>query len=754
MDSFDLARLTDFDFEAVCKDIFEAEYGLRLELFSPGADAGVDLRYFHAGKSELIVQCKHWVRSSRAKLIEYVRNVELAKVQRLKPDRYVLATSVELTKDSKDKLYDLLAPYVKTPSDILGVDEINALLRKHEHIVRRHLRLWLTSTAVLSSLLSKSIVTRSQQLADALDSTLRTYAPNESYGRALDLLDSRHSCVIAGIPGIGKTTLAQVICAVYVSEGFELVEVSADLEEANTLWDDNIAQIFYYDDFLGQSSLAEKLGKNEDSRLLSFMERVEKARNKRFILTTREYILAQARQRYEKLDRHRFELQTCVVDMEDYTYRARGSILYNHVYASDLSGEVKARFANPRVYRPIIQHPNFNPRVVAVTISEAALFPSVAEDLGNRIVMNLNNPRSVWSHIVNNQLEESDVYLLGLIYSFIGGVYLGDMQDLWASLNRNARDLRKAISTLEGTMLGTYLKSDRIFLAFHNPSVRDFMREYLLEDQASLLGLIKCFSHFEQVETLLVMVNEREEVRKFCVRNLNDLECVAVKAFNSPGLRNDGVNPSFDLAHRARVYLALGETLNSEPIQTCAYGVLVEGDAILNAYDSQDIIDIIHFLQESKRESLRGIVADVVEFAVEWATADLSSWELIEAARSFLESLSDFVPDSDMQNLEDVAIWYAEDAIEAWAEEGPDSMIDHSVMERILAYAGSLENPEETFPGYREAVNKMPDIDSDYDVREYRVNRMEESDSGVSLIEEMQDVARMMKTLRVTREDI
>ncbi|WP_079054280.1 restriction endonuclease [Streptomyces graminilatus] len=746
METFDLTRLTDFDFEAVCKDIFEAEYGVRLEIFSPGADSGVDLRYLQGGGSQLVIQCKHWVRSPRSKLIERIRVSELPKVQKLQPDRYILATSVELTKGAKDKIYNILSPYVKTPSDIYGITEINALLRKHESVVRRHVRLWLTSASVLSALLSKSVLTRSQQLAEELDSTLRTYAPNESYSRAVELLETRHTCVIAGIPGIGKTTLAQVLCAGYVSEGYELVEISADLDEANSLWDEKVAQIYYYDDFLGQTTLEEKLGKNEDSRLLAFMGRVEKSNNKRFILTTREYILAQARQRYEKLHRHRFELHTCVVDMADYTYRARGAILYNHVYASGLGDELKSSFADPAVYVPIIRHPNFNPRVVAATIAEADNFPSVGEDIGGRVLENLRDPRSVWSHIVSHQLKDSDIQLLALTYTFLNGVYLGDLQDLWASLKRSSRDLRTSIATLDGTMLRTYRKSDKIFLSFHNPSVRDFMREYLLEDRSNFLQLINGCSHFEQIEALLVMANERKEALHFFRQNLDIVEPVALSAYESQGLRNDGVNTSIDPAERARVYLHLGRILASEVILECARKAIIGDEAILDASDPDDVLAIIQFLNESDRQSLRDALPDAVDMATEWIMGDLSSWDLMESAKSFLESISGIVPEIAIPDVEDDMQWYAKYAIEAWAEAGPDSMLDHSMMERVLAFAGDYEDPGRTFPGYSEAVDRMPDLDDDsYD---YGRRELSGSDSGTSLVQEMRDVADMMGSLR------
>lgn len=551
--------------------------------------------------------------------------------------------------------------------------------------------------------------------------------------------------MIAGIPGIGKTTLAHVLCADYISAGYELVEISADLEEANSLWDEKVPQIFYYDDFLGQTALEEKLGKNEDSRLLSFMNRVEHSRNKRFVLTTREYILAQARQRYEKLDRHRFDLNTCVIDIADYTYRTRGTILYNHVYASKLSSQVKSGFADPRVYRPIIQHPNFNPRIIAATIAEAERLSSNPEDVGRRIIENLENPRSVWAHIVNHQLKESDVHLLGLLSSFSRDVSLEDMQDIWVSLGRNLRELRSSVAVLDGTMVRTYRKPSKIFIGLHNPSVRDFMRDYLLDEWNSLLSLISQFSHFEQIENALIMANVQGEARQLFQENKDILEEAATRAYDSPGLREDGVNRSFDFAHRARVYLHLGELLDSEAILECAYKALNEGQAISNAYDPDDVIHIVQLLHGSNRESSRRQFPDVLESAIEWIKEDLSSWPLLESAGRFFAALSGIVPEFELQDVQDQMQVYAQDSISAWAEEGPDSMIDHSIMESILDYAGQYQNPDALFDGYTEAASKLPDYDW-YEGPEH--HGMSQSDSHANLLDEMRVVENMMDSLR------
>jgi hypothetical protein len=690
METFDLGRLTDFDFEAVCKDLLEEELGLRLEIFASGADGGVDLRHLRPAGDSLIVQCKHWHRSGRAKLIEHIQSVEAKKVAKLKPQRYILATSVSLTKGAKDKLFEALKPYVKTPNDIYGKEEIDALLRKHDQIVRRHLRLWLTSASVLNALLVKNVVTRSQELAREFENTLRTYAANPSHDRALEVLESRHVCVIAGIPGIGKTTLSQVLSAHYMTMGYELVEISEDVDEANHLWNDEVAQVFYYDDFLGQTTLDEKLGKNEDGRLLSLMKRVSNSSNKRFILTTREYILAQARQRYERLDRHPFDVHTCVIDLEDYTYKARASILYNHVYCAPLPQGVKESFADPRVYRPIIGHRNFNPRIVAVTLADSGSLSGRRESLADDLIANLEDPHRIWDHIVTNQLSETDLKLLKIILSFMADIRLDDLQELWLECGESLRDLRRALGVLDGTMLKSVEQYGKVHIGFHNPSVRDYLVNYVQSNTgevASLIGLVK---RFEQLEALWLVFPApgggpmAEEYRKR--REL--LEEVASTVFHAEPV---ALRPPLgkNYARRAWLCLEMGRDLESEIILKLGLDAASDEDTVLNASDATNLEALLQTLAQDNQIDGE-VLYNCISRAVEWIMGDLSDWNLIEEAEDFLRGIQHYDPGIEvseaLERLDSVRDDYAEAAFEDWAQTYHDPNISGSEMKEVIEY--------------------------------------------------------------------
>ncbi|MCH7753139.1 MAG: restriction endonuclease, partial [Planctomycetes bacterium] len=162
MPEYDFATLSPHDFEILSRDLLQKEWNVTLESFKSGRDSGIDLRYSRPeNQSNQIVQCKHYYRSGFSKLKSALENVELPKIKTLNPTRYVLTTSVSLSPSNKEDLLKILAPYCQSLADIIGQDDLNNLLGKHEVIERRHFKLWLPSTEVLHRLLHNGVFTQS-----------------------------------------------------------------------------------------------------------------------------------------------------------------------------------------------------------------------------------------------------------------------------------------------------------------------------------------------------------------------------------------------------------------------------------------------------------------------------------------------------------------------------------------------------------------------------------------------------------------
>ncbi|HEY1213225.1 MAG TPA: hypothetical protein VGE93_06300 [Bryobacteraceae bacterium] len=660
-----------------------------------------------------------------------------------------------MSRATKDRLFNILKPYSKTPADIYGKEELDALLRKHDDIVRRHLRLWLTSASVLNALISRNVTTRSLALAAELDATLRTYAANGSHNKAMEILEKTHVCVIAGIPGVGKTTLAHVLCAHYLESGYDLIEISRDADDANKVWNDDLAQIFYYDDFLGQSTLEEKLGKNEDSRLLSLMKRISAAPNKRIILTTREYILAHARQKYERMDRYPFNIQTCVVDIESYTYRARASILYNHVYCSTLAPEIKARFASPVIYNPIVQHRNFNPRVIAATLAEASMLSDDPSGTPEAILSNLEEPSRIWEHIVEHQLAEPELALLKLLLTFISDVHIDDLAEIWRELGRAPRDLRRSISTLEGTMVKSSRGGDNIYIGFHNPSVRDYLQGYVRARLEEVEYLIASVKRYEQVEALWISFPApgKGPMLPIYIRHKKEIEKVASEVFQTSSVRTRK-GRSDDYAMRCWIYLEMGADLGSEEMVDIATAELLDGDPVGGSGNEGSIYALLQIIHRPDLEISEWIKAITLESAIEYGLADLGDWNLMDYAEEFLGSLREFeTPDDKVLKaealLEEKREEYAERAFNDWAFSIEPLHPSSGEMRQIVDHYTASPPYGLMFNGFSETVERLVEIEDAGQARERVHSSPVTNDMTVPNRADYRIVESMMGNLRV-----
>jgi hypothetical protein len=278
-----------------------------------------------------VVQCKHYVETGYRGLIATLKN-ELSKVKRLAPNRYCIATSVPLSPANKNEIFQLFKPFCKNEADIFGSEDLNNLLGLYKEIERQHFKLWLTSTTILERIIHSDIYNMTYLMLENIRQKIKVYVQNKSFFDSLDILRTYNYCLISGIPGIGKTFLAEILLLEYVRQGYEPIVIRSHIKEGFKLLNANEKQVFYYDDFLGQIGWDDKLEKNEEQSILDFITYIRKHEHAVFILTTREYILQQARNVYEKLHASDFEQAKCILQLESYTRRNKAWILYNHVF--------------------------------------------------------------------------------------------------------------------------------------------------------------------------------------------------------------------------------------------------------------------------------------------------------------------------------------------------------------------------------------------------------------------------------------
>jgi predicted AAA+ superfamily ATPase len=106
--------------------------------------------------------------------------------------------------------------------------------------------------------LNNAIITQSQFRVQKVYSEIRRYVQSSAFPRALAALERDRVVILSGPPGVGKTTLANMMLYAHLEKGYKAVVIQRDIQEGQTLFQDGERQIFYYDDFMGSTFLGER----------------------------------------------------------------------------------------------------------------------------------------------------------------------------------------------------------------------------------------------------------------------------------------------------------------------------------------------------------------------------------------------------------------------------------------------------------------------------------------------------------------
>lgn len=489
MPGYDFLNLSPVEFEEFSRDILQEYLMITLESFSNGPDSGIDFRHCSSGQ-KLIVQCKRYANFDA--LFANLKK-EAKKVQQLLPDSYILTTTASLSPRQKDKILLLFNGFIKAPGDIYAQKDLNNLLARFPHIERRHFKLWLSSITIVEKVLHGKVFTQTHFEKEAILNARKLYVENVSYYESLKILNQYNFVIITGIPGSGKTMLSRILVCNYLDNGFdEFYSISGSISEAYEVYKEGVKQIFLFDDFLGRNFLDQNILTNEEVRIIRFIERVSRSKDKIIILNTREYILAQAKKRYETFNDTVFSKAKYIVDLNQYTYLVRAKILYNHIVNAGLDQKYIDEIVKNHTYFNIIGHQNFNPRIIGLILTNEFLKSISSNDVPKKILEYLDNPYLIWKHPFENDITELSRIMLGGLVTSGDPMFADDLKNFCTEFCRNNADkyrvsyneiaFRDSLLEMEGTFLQIDRdNNNRVTVSFANPSVTDFLIRYLEE---------------------------------------------------------------------------------------------------------------------------------------------------------------------------------------------------------------------------------------------------------------------------------
>ncbi|MCU8152236.1 restriction endonuclease [Vibrio vulnificus] len=535
--TYDFKNLSSADFEDLVLDLIGKEEGIRFEAFCAGPDDGIDGRHSY-GSENIILQAKHYEGSSFSNLATIMKRERLS-IDKLTPSRYILVTSCKLTPANKSKLSSIIGPGLKSEADIFGPEDINGLLRKYPDILKSHIKLWLLGVGVLEQVLRAATHTYTAITLDEIEHKIRVYASNPSFYESLDTLDKYQLLIISGPPGVGKTTLAEILCYTFLSEQWELVPIRS-LDDGFAAINNTKKQIFLFDDFLGKVALDRKALAYKDSDLAKFMNRVRRSPNARFILTTRGYIFEEARRVSEHLGDHRLDLMKYVLDVGVYTRQIKARILYNHLLVSDTPQLYIRALVESSMLAKIVDHKNYNPRVIEAMTDILNIGNIDPDNYPMVFIEALNNPSQIWDTAFRTHIDHRCQHLLiAMFFLSEYGVSLAKLRSSFDklhttmsrsySLAHGPKDFEEALRILEGSFVNVINIKGPI-ISFINPSLKDYLSTYLL-DKNLIIRLVPTAASIDWLSNLwdfvrsnVFSIDEQRDVAQACANMLKLIE--------------------------------------------------------------------------------------------------------------------------------------------------------------------------------------------------------------------------------------
>lgn len=539
MADYDFSTLNSTDLEELVCDLLNAQEGedspVRYQTYKEGKDQGVDFLYStETNLYEHIGQVKHYYRTGFASMFHVLKNEEVEKVKRLNPHHYIFATSVDLSFKEAFRIHQTFQPFIKSLNDIYGKKNLNRLIELHDDVLARHYKLWFSDTSILEKILNSDLQFRSSDFEGELKKRIRFYVKTPLFDVVRENLKTNNFIVITGDPGVGKTTLAEMLTYEYIKEGYELLVINDEIKEIERiLRNDDSKQIFYFDDFLGSNSVQINKAQGSESALLRIIGRIKRMVNKKLIFTTRSIILKTMIHSTDKFARFSRSLNEKVFQLNEYSEDIKEKLLTNHIEESEMNANLKSVFNNKDLFTFIVTHSNFNPRSVEFITANENIEGFTPHQYENFIVENFNNPSEIWRFAYEHQIDQLDRWLLNTLLTFDGKVEQDILEQAFykriecCPTDVNSIPVHPFLRALEKLDKGFIVRKKRL-VDFINPSLKDFLMNFVGTDPIEISKMLNSIKYVNQLSNLfLSLINKNhivvsEDFKTNVIKNYGD----------------------------------------------------------------------------------------------------------------------------------------------------------------------------------------------------------------------------------------
>ncbi len=509
------SNLSDIEFESLCKDVLSKELAVKLERFGAGRDGGIDLTD-DAYKKNIIVQVKHYTKTDVDGLIRSLKN-EVAKVKSLQPKQYYVCCSKGLTPQSKQRIYELFADYMTSTKNIITTIELDNFLEAPENtdILRKHFKLWLDSTNILTDILSNDVFIDSEVLLSGIQEEVKLFVKTSAFDIAVSCLEKNNVLIIVGDPGVGKTVTSKMLVlnfaslgyrVRYTSDGSDLAALKRSLSQSP-----EAKEVILLDDCFGQAYFNMK--ETQENELLALIKYVNMNSSKLLIMNSRITIYQEAKERTANLVRslERKEYRAYILNMENMSVEEKAKIFYNHLYFCEIPSIYFEDIRRNKNYRKIVKHRNYNPRIIEFVCTSHQYKCIDPYSYAGFIMHCLDEPEQIWKNEYERRLAESDRLLLSTLFSLTDTAEPFDIVkqcyeyrvSKTIEIDSSVNHFEQSLNRLTNSMVRILDVKGTKMLCVSNPSVNDFLRIHLSNNYPELQALLDTAICVRQLKRLL-----------------------------------------------------------------------------------------------------------------------------------------------------------------------------------------------------------------------------------------------------------
>jgi hypothetical protein len=525
------------EFEDLIIDIVDKMLNLNVSPVNEGKDGGLD-GYTCKKEKLIVVQAKRY--KEKKDLMKQLEK-EKEKMDKIVDEKikYILFTSAKLQYNDKKLIKNIMAPYVTSINDIHGFSDINKYIHKYPEIEKNHYKLWFASTTILERIFHNSIFEKTEILNLKLKEKLKIYVQNSSFSEALEILEKENTIIISGLPGVGKTTLGQMLISYYVKKNYDFINIDK-IDDYFSIPKSNKKTVFFFDDFLGDIKYSLSLEK-EAKNIIDVINIINRSKNLKLIITTREMVLKNAKEESESFKNCDLDFLKIILELRDYTLKQKLKIFINHMEYYNVPRKKLKQIVEDDGIVKIVKHPHYFPRI----IEHISIYNSKVDDkdYASFILENLNDSSRIWDFIIAGKLSENYQQFLKLMFfaNEIWGVWYDECEILFHSLVSKADNFKTIAKELESLNL---IKIDsRRAIDFFDPSIKDYLSNIIKNDTLNLEKSINNCKHADLLQVMIkfyiyeckVSKNEIDEMLHYTVNrvkdylkiNSNDIDCIS-----------------------------------------------------------------------------------------------------------------------------------------------------------------------------------------------------------------------------------